>query len=185
MRRPVHPGPLEEACRQPRRARPDLVCRSARRASSACSSTCSRPRRRAAAVAAGAPGHARLPAGGLRHGHRDDPRGTLRAVRRRHAACVHHELRRAVGRVHGRLPQLRPDARVVRRDLPARRGLRRPAGHRCAPGVRARRAADRRRLRPELRRHGQGDPQGATGERRRSSGCSTIRGRRRRCSTRR
>ena len=39
-------------------------------------------------------------------------------------------------------------------------------GHGCAAGVRPRRAGDRRRLRPELRRHRQGDPQGAAGERR-------------------
>ena len=53
-------------------------------------------------------------------------------------------------------------------------GLRRPAGHGRAEGVHPRRAADGGRVRPQLRRHGEGDPEGAARERRRSSRCSTI-----------
>ena len=74
----------------------------------------------------GSPGHAGVPAGRLRHGGLDDPRGAVRAVRRRHAAGVHHELRRPVGRVHGGLLHVGADARAVRRDLPALGRLRRP-----------------------------------------------------------
>ena len=85
--------------------------------------------------APGAAGHARVSAGRLRHGDPDDPRGAVRAVRRRHAAGVHHELRWPVGRVHGGLLHLRADARAVRRHLPPRRGLRRAAGPGGAEGV--------------------------------------------------
>ena len=49
----------------------------------------------------------RVPARGLRHGDHDDPRGAVRAVRRRHPARIHHELRRPVGRLHGGLLHLR------------------------------------------------------------------------------
>ena len=52
-------------------------------------------------------------------------------------------------------------------------------------GVRPRRRADRRGVCPQLRRHGQGDPEGAAGERARSSRCSTTRRPRRPSSIRR
>ena len=128
VRRPVHPGPLEEACRQTRRARRDLVCRSVRQ-------------ERVQPVLSRHTGRRR----GLRKAFRDlqDTPGyrpgdygmavaTIHEARfvlfdGRHAARVRHELRRAVGRVHGRFPHLGADARAVRRHLPARRGLRRPA----------------------------------------------------------
>ena len=97
---------------------------------------------------------------------RDDPRGAVRALRRRHTARLHHELRRPLGRLHGGLLQLRTDARPLRRHLPAHRGLRGPARPRRGEGVhpraRSRRAAAYARNYP---RHREGDPQGAARER--------------------
>ena len=56
---------------------------------------------------------------------------------------------------------------------------------RGAEGLRPRRAADRRRLRAELRRHGQGDPQGAARQRGVPAGAGRPATPPRRCSTRR
>ena len=50
-------------------------------------------------------------------------------------------------------------------DLPAHGGLRRPSRPGRREGVRPRRAADRGRLRAQLRRHGEGDPQGPARQR--------------------
>ena len=130
-------------------------------------------------------GHAWVPARGLRHGDRHDPRGEVRALRRRHTARVRDELRRPVGRLHGGLLHVRADARAVRRDLPACGGLRRPSGPAGREGVHPRRAADGGRLRAELSRHGQGDPESRACQQRPSSRCSTTRRPRRPCSTRR
>ena len=123
--------------------------------------------------AGGAAGGARRPAGdtgvparGSRHGHHHDPRGAIRAVRRRHPARLHHQLRRSLGRLHGGLLHLRTDARALRRDLRACGGLRRSPRPGRGEGVRLRRAADGGRLRTELRRHREGDPEGPAGERR-------------------
>ena len=160
---------------------------SGRRASSACSS-------------ASSPGEARVVAGRAaaicrtRPGYRPGDYGM--AISTIHEARfvlfdddtqvgVHHELRRPVGRVHGGLLHVRADARAVRRHLPARRRLRRPSGPGGGAGVHPRRPADRGRVRPELRRHGEGDPQGAAGERRVPAGARPSRCRRRRCSIRR
>ena len=104
--------------------------------------------------------------GRLRDGDPDDPRGAVRAVRRRHPAGVHHQLRRPVGRLHGGLLHLRADAGAVRRRSSAT--SRATTGCRTWPrvqGVRPGRRADRGRVRPQLRRHGQGDPEGAARER--------------------
>ena len=83
-----------------------------------------------AGCAQGSPGDPGVPAGRPRDGDRDHPRGEVRAVRRRHPAGVHHELRRAVGRLHGGLLHLGSDARAVRHHLPPRRRLRRASGPR-------------------------------------------------------
>ena len=98
---------------------------------------------------------------------------------------VRHELRRPVGRLHGGLLHVGADAGALRRDLPARRGLRRPAGPRGGEGVHPRRA----RRRPPPTRATTAAPSRRSARRSgsttRSSACSTTRGRPRRCSTRR
>ena len=53
-------------------------------------------------------------------------------------------------------------AQALRLDLPARRGLRGPPDVAGGQGLHPQRPADRRWLRPQLRRHGEGDPQGRT-----------------------
>ena len=141
---------------------------------------------------AGLAEHAWVPAGRLRDGYPDDPRGALRALRRRHPARVHHQLRRTLGGLHGGLLHLRADAHAVRRHLPPRGGVRRAAGPGGGEGVRPERRADGSGVRPQLRRHRQGDPEGPARERglpagsrpsRRPPSSSSIR-RCSRCSTR-
>ena len=152
-----------------------------------------RPRRRDAAVAARAAGHARLPA-----------RATTAWRSRRStrpASCCStttpgwRSSRASTGRGTRTWTTSSPPVRrsacstLIFRHVEGYDG---PAGHRRAAGVRPRRAADRRRLRPQLRRHRQGDPQGATGQRRLPAGARRSAGGRgaaapgaaSRCSTR-
>ena len=56
----------------------------------------------------------RIPAGRAQHGDHDDPRGQVRAVRWRQPSPFRDELRRSVGRVHGRLLHIGSDAGTVR-----------------------------------------------------------------------
>ena len=126
--------------------------------------------------AAGAPEPSGLPAGRVQHGRRVDPRGPVRAVRRRHAAACSRPA--STGRGTPTWTTSSPPGRRCSCSttiVPARRGLRRAARCRGGEGLRPGRPGHRRRVCPELRRHGQGDSEGAAGERAPSSRCSTIR----------
>ena len=142
-------GPARRKCRFDERVQPVLSRQAGRGAGPA-------------RVVARPPGNTGLPARRAQHGDLDDSRGQVRAVRRRHATALRDELRRPVGLLHAGLLHVGADPGALRRHLQARRGLRRAARPRRRPVVRPRRSGDRGRVRAQLRRHREGDPEGAS-----------------------